>query len=364
MSKTRRETATLLAEELLSDIELSRIPPPEILKRASRLARLLDDVEAVEWFTEELAGFTVKDGFLTKSSSRAAARSKRNIPNDDKEATGNRYQTTSIYELQATVEVGKIQLQAAADVNVSISSANPYQAITEPKGNARERTTLHRLIKDSQDILGKIISAVHSYVAEKEIELRFGAAVESAFTTVRNRVDARIAHLTPTAATKFAAAFENAASGNPEHWANAASACRRLLKAIADELRPPGDPVAGRAMTDGKYINRLINWISDRPNLGGTLNEVIVADLEDFGKRIDAFDNAGHKGAHAEVTQYEASRFISGTYLLIGDILNLWVEEVDTEHRTTKVQPTPALTQRPATLDEVASSASDESEPK
>jgi hypothetical protein len=49
----------------------------------------------------------------------------------------------------------------------------------------------------------------------------------------------------------------------------------------------------------------------------------VTSDLEDFGKRIDAFDDAGHKGAHAEVTQYEASRFITGAYLLIGDILDL-----------------------------------------
>jgi hypothetical protein len=84
--------------------------------------------------------------------------------------------------------------------------------------------------------------------------------------------------------------------------------------------------VNGRPMTDDKYINRLIDWIVNQTSLGGTLKDVITADLEDFGNRIDAFDDAGHKGAHAEVTKYEASRFITGAYLLIGDILNLWAE--------------------------------------
>lgn len=214
---------------------------------------------------------------------------------------------------------------------MSISTANPVQPLHLPQGNARERATLNKMITTQSAILGKIMGALHTYVNEREIELRFGAAVESAFTVVRSRVDARIAHLAPTAATKFAAAFENASSGNPEHWANAASECRRILRAIADELRPAGKPVNGRQMTDDKYINRLVDWIVTQNAIGGTTRDVVTSDLEDFGKRIDAFDDAGHKGAHAEVTQYEASRFITGAYLLIGDILDLWAEVQEAE---------------------------------
>jgi hypothetical protein len=32
---------------------------------------------------------------------------------------------------------------------------------------------------------------------------------------------------------------------------------------------------------------------------------------------------AGAKGAHADVTKLDASRFVTGTYLLLGDILRL-----------------------------------------
>jgi hypothetical protein len=88
-------------------------------------------------------------------------------------------------------------------------------------------------------------------------------------------------------------------------------------------------------MTDDKYINRLINWISIQPALGKTLKDVVTVDLEDFGKRIDALDDAGHKGAHAEVSQYEASRSITGAYLLIGDILNLWAEVISASAEVT-----------------------------
>lgn len=42
-----------------------------------------------------------------------------------------------------------------------------------------------------------------------------------------------------------------------------------------------------------------------------------------LGERLDAADGAGHKGAHSEVTRYDASRLLTGTYLLLGDILTL-----------------------------------------
>lgn len=88
----------------------------------------------------------------------------------------------------------------------------------------------------------------YDYVAARYQELRFGAAVETAFEVVRREVDATIGDLVPDALPKLSAALESATSSNPEHWANAASTCRRLLKAAADVLRPPGPPVHGRQM--------------------------------------------------------------------------------------------------------------------
>lgn len=66
-----------------------------------------------------------------------------------------------------------------------------------------------------------------------------------------------------------------------------------------------------------------MDWLVKSQQAGGTAADVIVEDLKYLGKRLDAFADAGHKGAHAEATRYEASRFITGTYLLIGDILQL-----------------------------------------
>lgn len=327
MTPSRREAALELAEELLGDIELSRVSPPDLARKASRLARLLDDADALSWLSFETGGYP--QGGLSAAAVAAARRSGRQA--EDSDSGESQYWTGSLDALQGRVDAGLVHLQSAVDRPVSVSSANPHQTVFAPPGNAQERTNLSDSIVKQRAIIGAVVGALHSYVAEKEVELRFGSAVEGAFSNVRSVVDSRIADLVPEAAVMLAAAFENASSGNSEHWANAASTCRRLLKAVADALRPAGSPANGRAMTDDKYINRLVDWIVGQGGVGGTFKDVVTSDLENFGKRLDALDDAGHKGAHSTVTQYDASRFIAGVYLLLGDILAIRAVTVENE---------------------------------
>ena len=146
---------------------------------------------------------------------------------------------TSLGQLQAEIESGKLQLAATTDPSVSLQSSNQYQRVEAPRGNALERGSIRQFISSQQAVLDRVVSAMHLYVVDRYQELRFGSAAETAFDVVRAEVDARIAELVPEAPKKLAAAFENAASDNPEQWANAAGTCRRLLKAAADALRPP-----------------------------------------------------------------------------------------------------------------------------
>jgi hypothetical protein len=123
----------------------------------------------------------------------------------------------------------------------------------------------------------------------------------------------------------ISAAFENSSSENPEHWQNAAGTCRRLLMTAADRLRPMGPDVNGRKMGANNYVNRLVDWIV-QGGTSETASAMIAADLEYLGKRLDAADSAGQKGAHVgekQVSRFEASRFVTGTYLVLGDILRV-----------------------------------------
>ena len=259
---------------------------------------------------------------LDEAASAAARRSNRIAEGEGSDYSTYQYWTPTLGELQANIDAGMAQLAAATDAPVSVSSADPYQMVAAPAGNTRERSSIRSQIGRQRGVLDRIVGAIHDYVAARYQELRFGSAVESAFEVVRADVDARIAELVPDALPKLSAAFENATSGNPEDWASAAATCRRLLQGAADALYPPGEPVDGRVMTDAAYINRLMCWIEAQSD-SETAAEMITADLEYLGRRLDAVQGAGHKGAHSEVDRFDASRFVTGTYLLLGDILRL-----------------------------------------
>ncbi|MGA7705314.1 MAG: hypothetical protein WB998_10515 [Solirubrobacteraceae bacterium] len=313
-AKTRREDALLLAEELLSDIELARIEPTAVIRKTSRLARLLDDADAMAWLSYETTGYPEK--MLDEAASAAARRSQRMKETDE----GPRADCTLIGELAVAVTAAETDL--AADSGGTSSS--DYAVLVE-RNKAQRRNSLVQTIRENQSILDRVVGAVHQYVADRYQELRFGSAVETAFTVIRQEVDGKIAALIPDTLPMLSAAFENASSDNPEHWQSAAGTCRRLLMTAADRLRPPGSDVKGRKMGKGHYVNRLVDWIANHAT-SETAADMVVADLEYLGRRLDAADGAGQKGAHVgdkPVTRVEASRFVTGTYLVLGDILEL-----------------------------------------
>jgi len=66
----------------------------------------------------------------------------------------------------------------------------------------------------------------------------------------------------------------------------------------------------------------MVDWIQATAG-SQTSAQMIIADLEYLGNRLDAADSAGQKGAHDEVGRFDASRYITGTYLLLGDVPRL-----------------------------------------
>lgn len=298
----KRSAAAALADDLLTDSELQRLAPSDFIRKASRLARLLDDDDALAWLSHEITGYA-SGTVLDVGAAAAATRSGRSFV-DDKGV--RRFRVTSIAKNQSIIDSAKTRL--------SVNSENAF---------AGERSQLQLMMAESADMVDRVLGAVHMYVAERHAELRFGNAVEGAFGRVRSAVDRQIGELVPLGLSKLSAAFENVDSANPEDWANAASTCRRLLKDVADAIRPPGPDVDGRKMGKDQYINRLIDWIGSQSNTAGTTREFIVADLQYLGRRLDASATAGHKGAHTEVSQYDAARYVTGTYLTVGDILAL-----------------------------------------
>jgi AbiTii len=103
---TRRQAALALAEELLGNIELRELPPAVLVSKTSRLARLLDDEQALGWLRYEISGYPTLD----RHAWAAAERSNRVMLRDD--GTPGAY-TMLVGQLEADVRAGLAQIAAS-----------------------------------------------------------------------------------------------------------------------------------------------------------------------------------------------------------------------------------------------------------
>lgn len=324
------EEALALSEEIIADIELSRLPLANAALKAARLARLLNDFDAQQMFQYEASGYpSTPDGVtpvvwrIAKLAGRVSTTRDPASQTDTEKAS-----MESIERLESVVESGKLALQAAQDREVSISSANPNQFVRAPTGNSIERTNIRSGITASTEKLANSRTLIYGYASRRHYELKFSGAAQDVFASVRDAVDGDIGNLVPTAVQKFTAVHENLKSDNPEDWSNAVHSCRRILQDLADAVYPP--QTAKRVTSDGKeinvgpdaYINRLVCFAEDNSS-SERFSELVGSHLGFLGDRLDAVFRAAQKGSHSIVGQAEANRYVVYTYMISGDILSL-----------------------------------------
>ena len=331
MNKERLKECTEHSAEILKNFELSEIPISNIILKCLRLCRLLGDEDGILLFMYEASGYPQNSSsLLTNEAWRISALAGRHywVTDKNNKTESKEYANAQlIAELEERISSQKLRLSAAKDPNISLSSANPSQAVFAPRGNSDERAAIVCSINQSQQLIQKVTGRLYDYVLKIYNKLSYGNIVEDTFTSARLQTNEKLGELCPQAIGKFVAVYDNMDSTNPEDWANAVHSCRRILLDLADALYPAQDTpikVNGREIKIGKdqYVNRLIQFIESKKG-SKTYAAIVGADLGSIGKRLDAICNAANKGTHTEISQEEASRYIIHTYLLISDIVSL-----------------------------------------
>ena len=310
MGKARNREALELSEEILRNFELSQIPIQQILLKCFRLARLINDFEALEWLKCEINGFDkTNNGHLTGKSAEAAIRSGRQIDKQPEE-------TETMASMEAIIDLLKKRSEATAH-NLRPSEEFKLNLFT--------------------GVIEKVRARTYEYILNVNYGFKFGKITEEIFTKRRNYVDRVLKDVCPGAVQKFISVYENLESGNDEDWANAVHSCRRILKEVADKLNPPdSQPVIGKngksiEVGEDKYINRLVLYAESKSS-SEKFNAIVGSHLKFLGERLDSVNEAASKGTHHEVTLEEAERYIIYTYLLLGDILSLDSKQKNSEN--------------------------------
>lgn len=319
-----KEEALRLAEETLSDIELSRLPMANISLKASRLARLINDFDLEKIFEYEAGGYPMKKDGIEPHIWQLGIKANRISLNTENKEVMSCY---SLATIENRIIANKIALEQAQDRDVSITSANPYQFLSPPPTNTTERKIRLQNIDNNLNLLAERTRFIYSNVKKIYMDLKFSSLTESIWLKMKNKIDSYISEIIPDETQKLTAIYDSLNDDNPEKWSTALTTCRRMLKAVADKLYPPSDDPIKKGKQEIKigeeqFVNRLVCYI-EQNSTHETLDKITNSNLNYIGNRLDSIINESCKGTHAKVEKEEAERCFMHVYMLIGDILEI-----------------------------------------
>lgn len=302
---TRQQEALALAEVLLADVELSRCKSQQLLLKAGRLARLLEDDEAHTWIDFELRGYPNDGSKIEQTWLRRMGR----LSSD-----GKGY---FIPLARVAAEADGQEQRLAAAGGMSLSGEMLIPATREHHqllGRTAQAMSLFTSIE------GNVIAAIYEFASASFYTLLFSGLQADLFATAQRETDARLAPLAGGALQKIESISERLRAGDPEAVSHALSTCRRLIDAVADALFPARDEphAIGEVVLQvrkANVLNRLQAHVADsgaskgrRDRLRRTLN--------------DLYDRAS-AGTHADVDPQEARYLFLQTYVVLGEVLSL-----------------------------------------
>lgn len=328
MSKSagsRLTEARSVANDLLQKMETYDLPIERHLLQAKRLARLLRDTDAETWLDLEIRGYPDGFDFKTLGNCHQYAQGGGRIRG------GGRYYFTSLPRLEASCAADR-QIVENAGPKPSIGTAGDCLAAEATMKMLKEQTdmftTTKRKYLNNVSLFSSMKAAVHSFVTDTSIAIKFGDVAESIFDALRQDVDTFVRSHSPKAAEKLLAISERMAEGNAEAYAEALTSCRRLLMTVADSVFPPSDEdwVDGsgkhRKVAADNYKNRLVAFIEARL-MSDSSRAILENELKHLCARLDAVYEKICKGVHVNVSVEEARLAIIEGYIFIGEIARL-----------------------------------------
>lgn len=332
---TKIEQALEACEKVLDGFELGTIAVSSALLLCMRIARLLNDTEAITWLTHENSGYTRgADGHVVHEAWEIAYKNGRGSYNDKKEKV---IFTELASELETRIETQVKAINNFTTEGVSAAGEHAHWAMDSLMKSVTNSTgALLKLVSENENKLSKLKSQYYDYALKKQIELSFGNVTADVFSQYRETVDNHFSKISTSALLKLQAIEDKINSNNPELFSQALTTCRRLFENIATELFDKHFPNYGEKTYKTKsgkdidisgdhYLNKLsavIEKLTDKSISKSIIGSNIVYLID----RIEYLSNLQSKGVHAEITKKDAMQCIIHTYICLGDILSLQEE--------------------------------------
>lgn len=332
------EEALKVSEDILNSFEDYTQKVSSVLLKCLKLARLMEDEDAIEWISCELHGYKAsKDGIPSNLFEIAANHGREN---NEKNENGKRTIFSELAsELEDKIESSKATIGSFTTAGASVAGEQSYIAmgnLTSTVTNANNN--LRNIISTSERKLSILRGEYYNYALEINMQLKFSNKVEEIFNDYRIGVDSRLVSLTPKSIKKLSSIYSRLAEDDVESWSQASTTCRKLIKEFGDSLFEklyPNNKIDKIKVKSGKEIDitgdKYINRISV------SLDKIIQNDMKKDNimltiSWIESINERICKGVHNDVTYDEIRSTIIHLYIMLADILS------DFELYTTNLQ--------------------------
>jgi hypothetical protein len=305
-AQSKSEHVFALVQELLDDIELSRLGPEALLLKASRLARLAGTDEDQTWLEYELTGYRPGDSVAEKYLELTG----RWV--DKKE--GRAY-WGPLAQQEASIGASKLMLQS-----LSTQGIGGDGVITATRNITASANSHSTQIATLGGIRSRVLGLLHKFASRVYYEKLLSQASASIFERHQLSVDQRLAAAAGEALAKIPAVYDRLVEGDVEAISQAMNTCRRIIDVFADSVFPAqSEPFAigDQPLKVGPehHQNRINAFIASRTESKARRTRLRQS-LANIYDRVCA-------GIHDDITPQEAQSLVLSTYLLLGEILSL-----------------------------------------
>lgn len=342
-SMSPNEYILSLVNDALRDIESDNIQLSSIIRKCIRIARLRNDYVNLWWLNWEMMGLPNKNSIHETTQEIIPHLSKDEFESYKNEFALKWIAERKIVAVLEDLKVTEDNICALSVGEIEISNTNnrrtannsnppaglhPLDLYFKEESLAKTRLISNTLADGGEKILERIRQRGHDFLSKTEKQLLFGQINADIFESNRQYVDLKLGELNPEVISQFVSVYRRLQEKDPESYAQAATSCRRIMKSLADALYPPSDkPIRcadnkERTLSDEKYINRLYQYVHEQ-TAHSRSSELLLADVELLGNKIEKLYDLTCKGAHAKISEFEINQCAIQTYLIAGDILRI-----------------------------------------
>jgi len=327
----KSEKALEACEKVLDGIEDNTITTSAALLLCLKIARLTNDVNAIEWLQYEYGGYPRNEkGYIISTAWQIAYDNGRGYI----EKGEKRVFVELASELEAKIKAEQSAINNFTTQGVAVSGDKAYIAMNSLTGTVTSSTNtiLERITLD-QHRLSILKSQYYNYAIKKQIEISFGNVAVDIFSQYREKVENGFSDLSKDTLLKLQAIEDKINTDNPELYSQALTTCRRLFENTANELFNKYFPeykekiyksLTGKELdVSGDHYKNRMSAIIEKLTGKSEKNSVVGSHIIYLIDWLDNLISLQCKGVHDDITKQDAMRCIIQTYICLGDILNL-----------------------------------------